>query len=945
MPQDVYIYNPNIPVPEDVRHVEIPKGVTVIGDDAFRDCSDLQSVTIPDSVTKINGCAFYGCSGLQSVTIPDSVTEIGDSAFENCADLQSITIPDSITKINAYTFAGCSALKSVTIPDSVTEIGKNAFAYCSELGSVTIPDSVTKIGGRAFVYCGGLQSVEIPDSITEIEGEAFQGCTGLQSVTIPDSVTEIGDGAFCECLNLQSVTIPNGITKINPCVFRGCHRLQSVNIPDGVTEIKERAFSGCSALQSVTIPDSVTKIGNGAFCVCHGLQSVTIPDGVEEIQEAAFYGCTGLQSVTIPDSITVISGHTFGQCDNLRSVMIPGSVKEIGGFAFNGCSRLRSVTIPGGVTEIGYSAFRKCTGLRSITIPDTVTKIGEAAFEECAGLQSVIIPDGVTKIDDSAFYACSGLQSVTIPDSVTEIGRCAFCGCSGLQSVTIPGDVAGINDSAFLSCPALQSLIYRGINIAPFINIDGYGVSTFDVIRTLIKHRIPLSENTVGYGIDMLHRSGLAQWARDYPVYGTMHLSRAMKSADGETEERLRGYFAAQKKTGCHIPKILDKLAIAAHICQIPPERLAETFDIRYTEALLRDGIPLVPAEACRCYYDRNVCDALIRKDKISVMAEAIACYNRSGHRECYRHLTDFILSHPDTKIEDLQYAVDNAEKIPMRAGITLTQIRQHRTYMDNLAEVTKIEAEYGRTVPGFRLSDYPCNIEPVSITYDGMTARVLDLSDDRDIALAAGLGELTNCCQSFGKAGETAMMHGFLNPDAGFWVIEDKDGKVKAQAEIWESDKGVLVFDNIEFTDTDNAHRSDRTEQLRGIIAAWAMESGYTDIIMGCGYNELGTGLMEQAPIPELRLTPEEVFALREESDADIFFRNIGEARRYMRTEDYRPDNFVYTDAGERCVYIKKDGTVSDYLTEGYDRALLNTPCSDINETVEPPGHSHMRR
>ena len=54
-------------------------------------------------------------------------------------------------------------------------------------------------------------------------------------------------------------------------------------------------------------------------------------------------------------------------------------------------------------------------------------------------------------------------------------------------------------------------------------------------------------------------------------------------------------------------------------------KRLAEMFDIRYTKALLRDKIPVVPAEACRCYFDRNVCDALIRKDKIAVMAEAIS--------------------------------------------------------------------------------------------------------------------------------------------------------------------------------------------------------------------------------------------------------------------------------------------------------------------------------
>ena len=693
------------------------------------------------------------------------------------------------------------------------------------------------------------------------------------------------------------------------------------------------------------MPDNITEIDEFAFYNCSGLQSVRVPDGVTEISPFAFAGCSGLRSVTIPDSVTEIGDSAFANCPALQSVTIPDNVTRIGKSAFDGCSDLQSVEFPHNITEIGDFAFSDCAALRFIAIPDGITDIGTWAFADCSGLCSVTVPHGLPLIDNGVFSGCSGMRSVTIPDGVTKIGDNTFSYCSGLQSVILPDSILEIGDCAFTGCHDLRSLIYKGINIAPFINIDGYGVNTFDIIATLMINQIPLSENTVRHGIDMEHQHRGIEWIRDYPFFGTMHISPAMKSADRETEERLWQCFTAQKKTGCHVPKILDKLAIATHICRIPPERLAETFDIRYTEALLRNGIPLVPAEACRCYYDRNVCDALIRKDKISVMAEAIACYNRSGHRECYRHLTDFILSHPDTKIEDLQYAVDNAEKIPMRAGITLTQIRQHRTYMDNLAEVTKIEAEYGRTVPGFRLSDYPCNIEPVSITYDGMTARVLDLSDDRDIALAAGLGELTNCCQSFGKAGETAMMHGFLNPDAGFWVIEDKDGKVKAQAEIWESDKGVLVFDNIEFTDTDDAHRSDRTEQLRGIIAAWAMESGYTDIIMGCGYNELGTGLMEQAPIPELRLTPEEVFALREESDADIFFRNIDEARRYMRTEDYRPDNFVYTDAGERCVYIKKDGTVSDYLTEGYDRALLNTPCSDRNETVEPPGRGHIRR
>ena len=921
-------------MPEDVRHVEIPKGVTVIGKNAFRNCSNLQSVTIPDSVTEIGIGAFYECSELQFVVIPDSVTKIGNNAFESCSALQSVTIPDGVTKIGRNTFWGCSALQSVTIPDSVTKIGPGAFSGCSALQSVTIPDSITEIGNSAFYGCTVLQSATIPDSVTKIDDRTFQGCSALQSVTIPDGVTEIGRNTFWGCSALQSVTIPDSITEIGDGAFRDCISLQSITIPDSVTEIGKQAFRNCSRLRSVTLPDGVTKIGDGAFRNCYELQSVNIPD-----------------------SVTIIHGSAFAGCHKLRSVIIPDGVTDIGEYAFYDCAALQSVTIPDGITEISDNAFRECSGLRSITIPDSVTYIGDGSFARCPGLQTITIPDSVTEIADSAFRHCSNLQSVTIPDGIATIGQ-----------------------NVFADCPALQSVMYKGINIAPYINIDGYGVNTFDVIRELIDCDVPLNTNTVKFGIDMEHQGRLSEWIRNYPVFGEMRILLNIQAVIGKTEEYLRRCFEAKKKTGHHVPKILRELAMTARICGIPPERLAETFDIRYTETLIRDRIPIVPAEACRCYYDRGTCDMLIRKGKISVMAEAISLYNKSGYQyaadraeemprqigttsiqvrrdrthtehltefirsyqECYRHLMEFIRSHPDTGTEDLLYAVDHATEIPIRADTTLTQVRQHRTYTESLTEVTKIEEEYGKIVPGFKLSDYPCNIDPVGITYNGMTARVLDLSDSKDIALAARLGELTNCCQCFGSAGETAMMHGFLNPDAGFWVIEDKDGKVRAQAEIWEANPDTLVFDNIEFADTDDGHRAERINQLRGVIATWAMESGYKNIIMGCGYNEFGTKNMERAPIPELRLTPEEVFMSPEGSYAEVFFDDIDDAEEYMQTEKYRPDDFVYTDTDERCVYIKKNGTVSDYLMEGYDRSSAENRCPqecepEKNRSEEP--------
>ena len=646
-----------------------------------------------------------------------------------------------------------------------------------------------------------------------------------------------------------------------------------------------------------------------------------------------------VQYVEIPEGITFIKDVAFRECSRLQSIIIPDSIIKIGDGAFLGCSGLESVTIPDSVTKIGDCAFSGCSNLQSVIIPDSVTEISDYAFNGCSALQSVTIPDSVTKIDLNAFYGCSGLRSVTIPDSVTKIGESAFKACSALQSVTIPDSVKTISRNAFSVCPSLQMLLFKGVNIAPFINIDGRGADTFQIIRTLVEHQIPLSEDSVRHGIWMQHQDELSQWIQEYPVFGKMRLPASMKSVDGKTGELLRQCFTAQKKTRHRVPEILDKLVITACVCGIPPERLADTFDIKYTKDLLGKGFPIVPAEACRCYYDRSTCNTLIQKDKVFVMAEAIALYNRSEHQECYRHLMDFILSHQDTTIKDLQYAIGYAEEIPMRAGTTLAQVRWHRTYMESLGEVEKIESEYGKTVPGFSLSDYPCNLTPDSITYDGMTARVLDLSDEKDIALAAMLGDLTNCCQRLEDAGETAMMHGFLNPDAGFWTIEDKDGKIKAQAEIWKTNDGDLVFDNIEFADTDDEHLTHRIEQLRGVIAAWAMKSRYTNIIMGCGYNELGTGSMEQAPVPELRLTPEEVYALQKGNDVRVSFRNMDDVYRYMQSEKYRPGDFVYTDADEQCVYIKKDGIVSDYLMEGYDCVLAEKCPLPENKTKKERG------
>ena len=83
--------------------------VTVVGDNAFDNCTTITNVVISSSMTSIGDSAFHGCSGLKSVTIPDSVTNIGDHAFSGCSGLTSVTFEGDAPVLGNFVFDGVSA--------------------------------------------------------------------------------------------------------------------------------------------------------------------------------------------------------------------------------------------------------------------------------------------------------------------------------------------------------------------------------------------------------------------------------------------------------------------------------------------------------------------------------------------------------------------------------------------------------------------------------------------------------------------------------------------------------------------------------------------------------------------------------------------------------------------------------------------------------------------
>ena len=73
-----------------IKKVIIEKGVTNIGKNAFRGCSELAEVHISKTVKKIGDAAFRDCTALTQIDIPDSVNSVGSFAFIGCRKLQEV---------------------------------------------------------------------------------------------------------------------------------------------------------------------------------------------------------------------------------------------------------------------------------------------------------------------------------------------------------------------------------------------------------------------------------------------------------------------------------------------------------------------------------------------------------------------------------------------------------------------------------------------------------------------------------------------------------------------------------------------------------------------------------------------------------------------------------------------------------------------------------------
>ena len=133
--------------------------VTVIGESAFSEFTDIERIMLPEGITGIEDYAFWYCMNLKDIELPQSLQTIGFSTFGCCYDLANITIPENVEYIDYFAFSECSHLRKVTFLGMDTEINFAAFNETTAVTFEVLPGSVPEQYAKAwsdidYVYIG-----------------------------------------------------------------------------------------------------------------------------------------------------------------------------------------------------------------------------------------------------------------------------------------------------------------------------------------------------------------------------------------------------------------------------------------------------------------------------------------------------------------------------------------------------------------------------------------------------------------------------------------------------------------------------------------------------------------------------------------------------------------------------------------------------------------------
>lgn len=338
-----------------LKKINLPKHINKLGDEAFNGCN------IPTSNAGfeiVNNILVRYLGNDTIVNVPKGITVIGPNAFHG-RQIKKIILPDGVKTICNRAFNRLKSLSEVSIPDSLETIENSAFSFCGKLESVDL-SGVINIGAEAFQYCSSLKDIVLSEKLENIESGAFSSCRALKSIgvngshgmvesVLPEELKVLGSSVFDGCESLREITIPGSVQRIGVRAFYGCKSLTKAILQEGIEEIGEEAFENTTSMVSINIPSSVSNIGKDAFFRCNCSKEIAFPEifcenkgyfGIPD-DNNCFVGngiliryASGRETVVqITDGVVVLEygslNGVFGGASGVSQIILPDSVRVI----------------------------------------------------------------------------------------------------------------------------------------------------------------------------------------------------------------------------------------------------------------------------------------------------------------------------------------------------------------------------------------------------------------------------------------------------------------------------------------------------------------------------------------------------------------------------------------------------------------------------------------
>ena len=336
-------------IDKSITQIDIPFGITKVGNYVFYNCTSLTHVTIPDTANSIDSLAFQGCTALEEVIFHGTPNSIASSAFSGDTSITDIYVPWTSGDVANAPWGATNA----TIHYNALEIcygqrigESNAYWYISDnnilyiTGTGAIPSSAGGSSSPWYSYKNSINKIIIGNKITSTPSHLFQNYTATE-IIIGAAVTALNAYPFYNT-NITTLNIPASVTSMN-----GPPALKSLLLTSYTVDSGNQYFSASSG---ILYDKNLTTL-----IACPSNKSIygyTITPTVTQVGIYAFYKNSHLTTLHF-NNVTKFGQYVCADCPQLTKVYFKVRPTSISNLTLSGCTELTDIYVPWASGEIG----------------------------------------------------------------------------------------------------------------------------------------------------------------------------------------------------------------------------------------------------------------------------------------------------------------------------------------------------------------------------------------------------------------------------------------------------------------------------------------------------------------------------------------------------------------------------------------------------------------